>query len=633
MKRLLLTILTVATAAGWLAGAPVNAVVEQWEVEVNCRDAHRVFTRHHSVTRILNEHGKSLARFSFTLSDNEKLNTFKVTVSDGNGTVIKRIKKGDLERSELSPELASSAYTLSLKYTPPRYPVVIEKEWVTESDGSTLEFEPFQPVDRPGVSLSHATYELRLPPPAYSVHYSISGPAALADKIKLHTTSDETTGTIITASLDSVAATISEPFMPPSAQVLPMVRFVPDWINYLGTTGKQSTWSEASRWLASLMANHDRLPADFAARLHAAADTCSTLRGKVEQAKRLLLETTRYVSIQLGIGGLRPMPAAKVCDLAMGDCKGLSNFMRVMLAELGINATCAAIRMGNRAIDTDLPGTTQFNHMVLRVNLPDDTLWVECTDPTLPLGYVHNDIAGNHALAIADVGGDLVTVTSRADSLNRIITECLVNVHENGDASVNISRQYVNGAYEKARTMAKAKPDEQRHMLMDGMRDIKTYRVEEVKVEQHATAFEPPVVTVDAKIEATRLCSRAGRRLFVSALPAVNRYTQMHDNGRREHPVYIAHGLVEEHHCVIVAPDGYQVDELPTAVNVEAPMGNYRLRAVVSDDRRSATVTSRLELRSGTYDAVDYSKLCDLLNTAYNKSSTVALMTQLSEHN
>lgn len=46
-----------------------------------------------------------------------------------------------------------------------------------------------------------------------------------------------------------------------------------------------------------------------------------------------------------------------------------------------------------------------MNHAILQVPLPEDTLWLECTNPQLPFGYVHSGIAGHDALLITKKEG------------------------------------------------------------------------------------------------------------------------------------------------------------------------------------------------------------------------------------
>ena len=52
-------------------------------------------------------------------------------------------------------------------------------------------------------------------------------------------------------------------------------------------------------------------------------------------------------------------------------------------------------------------GIGQMNHAMLCVPLPEkkDTLWLECTNPSVPLGYRHEDVAG-HDVTVAFYTGD-----------------------------------------------------------------------------------------------------------------------------------------------------------------------------------------------------------------------------------
>ena len=108
----------------------------------------------------------------------------------------------------------------------------------------------------------------------------------------------------------------------------------------------------------------------FRNKLHGLTAHCSTDREKVKAIYDYLAKTTRYVSIQLGIGGLQPIAASDVCRTGFGDCKGLSNYTRAMLKEIGIPSTYTVISTTNERLLPDFSSANQMNHVILQVPLP-----------------------------------------------------------------------------------------------------------------------------------------------------------------------------------------------------------------------------------------------------------------------
>ena len=89
-----------------------------------------------------------------------------------------------------------------------------------------------------------------------------------------------------------------------------------------------------------------------------------------------------------------------------------------MLKEIAIPSTYTVISTTNERLWPDFSSANQMNHVILQVPLPKDTLWLECTDPSLPFGYIHHGIAGHAALLIAPAGGSIHRLPTYPDSLN-----------------------------------------------------------------------------------------------------------------------------------------------------------------------------------------------------------------------
>ena len=242
-----------------------------------------------------------------------------------------------------------------------------------------------------------------------------------------------------------------EPFGPDFAKLFPRIYFAPSAFKYDKSEGDMSTWQKYGEWQYKLLDGRDELTEPFRNKLHGLTAHCSTDREKVKAIYDYLAKTTRYVSIQLGIGGLQPIAASDVCRTGFGDCKGLSNYTRAMLKEIGIPSTYTVISTTNERLLPDFSSANQMNHVILQVPLPKDTLWLECTDPSLPFGYIHQGIAGHDALLIDPAGGSIHRLPMYPDSLNtqHIIATITLSPTAETQIEVNeISRlfQYENEA-------------------------------------------------------------------------------------------------------------------------------------------------------------------------------------------
>ena len=101
-------------------------------------------------------------------------------------------------------------------------------------------------------------------------------------------------------------------------------------------------------------------------------------------------QNTRYISIQLGIGGWQPFDATEVAKQRIWGLQGIVKLYVQSFERSEVSARITPlIHAGeNETYMTDDFPYNQFNHVILFVPLPKDTDMVECTDQTLPAGYL-----------------------------------------------------------------------------------------------------------------------------------------------------------------------------------------------------------------------------------------------------
>ena len=398
-----------------------------------------------------------------------------------------------------------------------------------------------------------------------------------------------------------------EPYGRPFRERMPMICFAPTDFVYYGTKGSLATWNDYGQWEYSLINGLDALPENVCQELHQLTDTMKTDREKVEALYKRLEKTTRYVAILLGIGGQKPAPAASVCKSGYGDCKGLSNYMRAMLKEVGIDSHYTTISTTNRRLLKDFPSVGQMNHVILQVPLPDDTLWLECTNPRLPLGYVHEDIAGHDAIEISAKGGRLVKLPCYTDSANLLRTAISISLNRDGAADLTVSQEAYNHQYENRIALLKMDEKERQRVLQQ------IVHVPQAEISKMDVAEDKTKITLDAEVKSLRYATRTGQRLFVPINPVHRGHTVPSITSERQEDIWIERGYLDENDITIDIPEGSEIEARPKDIQIEQPFGSFS-SSILSDGKK-VRIKNRLLMKSGTFDKSLYPQLSDFIRT------------------
>ena len=578
-----------------------KAVVEETVTDIHCESRTHAIMHFRQVTTILNEQGASLAGFVCSVSDKDRLTDFKGFVSDADGRVIRKLREKDLKQTEYSPYLAVDEYKQYLEYTPPVYPVTITYEWTIDSHDNLIEFPRFCPQTDYDVSVRKALYRLTAPKEIEIRHalQNISRPVSVDPSAKYSQT--------IRLELDSLPPLRREPYARPLSERCPVAFFAPSDFTYYGSQGSLRSWNDYGRWEYGLINGTEALPEDVCQRLHQLTDGLPTDREKVAALYQELGKTTRYVAILLGIGGQRPAPASGVCRSGYGDCKGLSNYMRAMLKEVGIPSYYTTISTDNRRLLPDFASVGQLNHVILEVPLPGDTLWLECTNPQLPMGYVHEDIAGHDAVEISSQGGRLVRLPVYADSANLERSSVRVLLDSTGAGAITLSRTWCNRQYEHFAPLLTMDDKERQKALLRMM------QVQQVNLHDSDFRQDGASLTIDASFSSERYATATGRRLFLPVCPLRYGYTVPPAVSGRTEDVSLRSGYADEYHITFVLPEGYTIEAMPKCFSLEQPFGTFSLD--ISSEGNEIHITTRLLMKAGSYDRSLYPQLSAFLKT------------------
>lgn len=562
------------------------------------------------VVLIKDAKGKRHASWSISTDRHRKLKSFAATVCDASGKTIKKFKRNDLQMTELSEGLSDDNRTFFLDYEPAVFPVTVTFEWSLEDNGAVIAYPMFAPVESNDVPVNHAVYLIQFPADNPVRYYTANCDSLLTLTRKAD---------CIKAEFQPIPALSKEPYSLPFYERVPKVCFAPDRFEYLGTSGRMDSWENFGKWQYGLLKDRMELPAQTKAKVHELTDACATKREKIARLYQYLYDNTRYVSIQLGLGGYQPSPASEVATRGFGDCKGLSNYMVALLREAGIPAFYAAISTKYADLFKDFPSMNQMNHVVAGVPMEKDTLWLECTNARYSLGYVHGDIAGHQALIIAPGGGKVVRLPKYRDADNLQKAQCRIQLQEDGGARVKLDMDDAYGQYENLLPVLEA-DDKLRQQALLRLVNLPAAQISSLRMKEEKGK---PVVHTTMEAASGRYANVTGKRLFVTLNPLKSDFSTLSANADRTSDFVIDFGYQDEEDITLVMPEGYQVESLPKNLNLATPYASFASEVKVEGNE--IHVKHLLTVHDGTFPAKDYDEWVKVKNqiARYYKSQAV----------
>ncbi len=609
MKSFFAAMIFACFCAASAVQAQVATVMED-VTEVEYLSPTNCTTHHRTTIRIENKRGMDLADFSCSCDKNTALASFSGEITYPKTGASKKIKKNDLQRSEYSSNLATDSYYYYYTPTPADYPFTITYDWVSKETGAILSLASFMPQLGCDVDVKSASYTVTYAPDV-EIHYSLSN---ISSSVQKETLGDGKHR--LTLQMENIPALKSEKFMPSIRTLLPKAYFVPDTFAFDKTNGSLTTWQSFGVWLRSLQDGRDALPEELKQKLHQLTDGCADQHQKLLLVYRLLEESTRYVSIQLGIGGLQPAPAADVFKQGFGDCKGLSNFTVAMLKEVGIDADYVVIGTRYEDLPTDFAAMAMLNHAIARVNMPDGAVWMECTNPKYPLGYVHQGIANHNAVLVTANGGEKVRLPKYSAAENADSISMKIDLNADGSARLEVKERALNACFEDYAFMLNLEADKQRGRIRDrlSLSDFvfDSHSVRQLHRLDLVTDERLPVIMTEFDGKCRKYSSMTGSRMFVNLLPFANA-GKVSASATRANPVQITdYDRSRIMHIELAIPDGFGVEFVPEAVNEETEFGS--IKADIKSQDKGITADICLTYSSAIHPADKYPQACNFVN-------------------
>ena len=578
-----------------------HAVVREDRMVFTIESKSTASLRAHFVVTILNANGKYFATKAVWYDKLRKINSMKAQVLNADGLVIKKLKSSEITDHSAFEGLFSDNRMKVADLTQGQYPYTVEFEYDVDYkflyhiDGSAInQYED--------VSVQHAIYQLIFPEdlkPRFKT-YNISQEPKYEK--------DERGRESITWSFENIKAQKFEAYAD-RKKTIARIEAAPTVFEFEGYAGTMKSWDEYGRWIAALNKGRNDLPDDTKTKIRALT---ANLKGQEEKVRTLydfMQNKTRYVSIQLGIGGYQPFEASLVDKTGYGDCKALSNYMLSMLETVGIESHYALIMAGENAqdLETDFP-SSQFNHVVVAVPNGADTIWLECTSQTNPFGYQGRFTGDRKALLITDNGAAIVNTTRYPADVNTQSTSAEVKIGTSGQATASVKRVYSGLQYENGNLnfVLTNQYDEQKKWLQRHL-DIPAFDITSFSMKNVKEKVPSAIVTAELRMD--RFATVSGKRIFLTP-NLMNRNTFIPEKVEdRKQEIVRRLAYIDVDTIRYLLPEGIYPEFIPEDVQIKSVFGEYQTSYKV--DQGTLVYTRKMKMNKGEFPPSAYQELID----------------------
>jgi len=584
-----------------------NAVLRLEEIRFEIVSTKHTVLKNHYVITILNENGDDWAEFLEDYDKFSEIESVEGILYDANGKQLKKIKKKDLE--DLSGSSGSLADDNRLKrhnFYYKVYPYTVEYT-VEITNKGTLFFPQWSPQGGEKLSVESSVMSIVCP-----LEYQFRYRAFKYNRDPV--TTQEKNTKVVTWSAKDMPAIVREPYSPLWHELTTVVIFGPTDFQMEDYKGSMVNWQDFGKFVYALKQGRDQLPDNVKQTVHQMVDGISNAAEKVDRLYQYMQSNTRYVSIQLGIGGWQPFEASYVASKRYGDCKALTNYMYSILKEAGVNSYYTLVRAGKYAnyITDDFP-SQQFNHVILCVPIQKDTMWLECTSQTMPAGYLGDFTSDRYALLIDENGGKLIRTPKYSLSDNLQSRTVKAVLEGNGTLDVKSTTLYSglqqDDIHGLINHLSKDKVKEYLHEQLD----FATYDINQFDYKEEKKSL--PEINEVLDITVSNYATITGKRLFIVPNVMTRSSRKISQDTARKYDVQLGSEYKDVDTVEIELPAGYEPEAMPQDVSVTSKFGKYNCSVKLKGSK--LFYYRSIESYSGRFPAKEYNDLAKFYETVY----------------
>jgi len=574
-----------------------NAVFRDNSIEITIEAVDRMLVRNRQVVTVLNKKGNVDARIAEAYDNDTKITKLSAKIYDAFGNEIKKYTKNKfIDISAVSGgTLYSDSRVKYIDYIPVAYPytLVFESEYRSSSTG----FIPrWIPNNGYYVGVEKSTYILNNPL-----------------KIKLRTKEKSfkgypienlSTGVNLHYVIKNQKALKPENLSSSYLEYMPQLMVASNEFALKKVTGRASNWKEFGEWMhRKLIQDRDILDVSTIEKIKSLVADVTDPIEKAKIVYKFVQDKTRYISVQVGIGGWEPISANQVDQVGYGDCKGLTNYTKALLDAVGVTSYFTLVyAQQKRNIVKDF-SSMQGNHAILNIPNNGNDIWLECTSQTIPFGFLGDFTDDRDVLVITPEGGIIKRTPAYFNEDNLQTIDGSIQLYEDGSVKASLERVSHGIQYDqKSRYDSMSEEDLKKHYKTKDWSYNNNLEINSVALENDKDSV---VFTEKMKTSITDYAT-INENDYLFRVNMFNRNTNVPKRYRdRTLPLKISRGYQDIDQYSYVIPKGYTFAGLPEEKNITTKFGSYKV-SFTKIDATNFIYKKSLLIKAGDYPKEDY---------------------------
>lgn len=592
-----------------------NVIKRYEEIKFEVLSVNKARTYKKVAYTILNEKGDESAEIVEMYDKLSNQPSIEATLYDAMGVKVKSLKRSDIKDMSATDDnnLIDDNRLKAFNFYCKNYPYTVEYE-VEQDQYYTMFFPRWIPVEKELMSVQYSSFSVILPA---DLHFRYKVFNCTAEPVKSTVDNKQ----VFTWKLQDFNAIKKESYAPYWLELVPCVYVAPSEFAIQGYQGNMNSWQDFGKFVYALKKDRDALPADVKAKVHELTDNVADPHKKVAMLYDFMQKNTRYISVQLGIGGWQPFDATYVAAKRYGDCKALSNYMFSLLKEAGIASCYALVRAESNYFVSDFP-CSQFNHAILCVPMAKDTMWLECTSQTAAPGYMGSFTGGHYSLLINEAGGTLVKVPGYKMNDNLQLRRTFATVDGSGNTEIHENGQYEAVQQEDLHYLINYNAKDKQLEKLKRQFDLPQYDVVSFNYKEEKNLV--PVINEDVQLTAIGYASVTGKRLFIMPNILSKSGNKPTAADARKYDLVLDLEYKDIDTVEIRIPDGFVPESVPQPQQITTKFGKYT--SSVKVDGNKIYYYRSMERTSGRFAPAAYNEFVQFYEQIYKADRAKVVM-------